>query len=790
MGNGRILLIIVFTAMLCTCNLMADSRGNCQYAALAGNITGTITNRQGEAVDLATIVLKDSLGKTVAGCTSDSLGHFVITNVPEQARTLFVSCLGYKDCSYAIKTGQTFFKFVLDTSTTALQEVTVTSKVPLIKREADRIVVNAEKLNAIATSFLDVLKHTPGVLVQDEDISMLGKNKILFFMDDRQIKMDMKALIVYLNALPSNNLKAIELMKTPPAKYSAEGDAGVINFVTRKLQNNYLGGLATNKLSIKEHVYDDAGVSLQYKRDQVEAYVNTGFGLGKMDYKSSTDIDYLQEKRVTDSQRKKDNGYVIVTTGIDYILTPKSTLGAIFSYNYMSPDAVKTGKTSVWPQCDIETMEKQFETYTTSKVDYNRYNANIHYQLAHIGQKGRLNVDADYLNYHIEDAVHLETAGTEDLSYLNRPRTTIKVYQAKADLTLPFKKSTVSCGTVYTRSTTENLTNYQSLSLERDLNDHFLYKEGVWGSYADIKIRLSQQWNVKAGLRTEYGVLDGHSLKLNQQTVKHQLDLFPTFFVGYEPDEDNSFSLSVSSRINRPNYSDINPFTTYVDANTITTGNPNLLPEKSYVTDLGYSHGDFSVSANITWRNRAIADFTRLNNQTHISTTTIDNIMKKQMYSLDLSYYFDKLKWLYTDIEGDFYTIYSQPVSNLYGNKTHCFSAFLYMNNNVYFNQARTLVANLWGQYQAKEEDAGGTSPSRYRVDFGLKWLLLQKKLSIGIEMRNLLASAPQWIVVSDGAVSRESFTPYRVFTISLSYKFGKKLDVEKKDFKIDSDRL
>lgn len=770
---------------MCKTLLLILFFGTFQYVALAEKISGTIDSRQGKAVALATIMVKDSLGQTMAGGTADSLGHFVITKVPKQARFLFVSCLGYKDSSYVIKNGQTLYHIVLDTLTTTLKEVTVTSKVPLIRREIDRIVINVDKLNSVATSFLDVLKHTPGVLVQDDNIRMLGKGKILFFIDDREIKMDMKGLIVYLNAMPSLNLKAIELMKTPPAKYTAEGDAGVINFVTKKLRNNYYGGLITNKLSVKECVYDDAGISLQYKRKRVVAYVNTDFGLGKINFKNKTDINYLQEKRKTNSQRLKDNGYVITTAGIDYVLTENSTVGAIFAYNYMSPDAEKTDQTRIWPNNDNGTEGRLFDTHTTSKVDYNRYNANIHYQLAHIGNKGKLNIDADYLDYHIGDVIHLETFGMENLSYLNRPSTIIKVYQAKADMTLPFKKNTASFGTVFTSSTTEDLTDYLSLSLDRDLNDHFLYKEDIWGSYADVKMNFSQKWSCKVGLRAEYGVLNGHSLKLNQQTVKHQFDLCPTFFIGYDPVEDNSFSLSVASRINRPNYSDINPFTTYLDANTIMTGNPNLQPEKSYVTDFGYSHKNFSVSANITWRKRVIASFTTLDNKTHISTTTIDNIMKQQMYSLNLSYSFDKLKWLYTNIEGDFYTIYSQPISHLYGDKTHCLSAFLYMDNNVYFNNTKTLIANLWGQYQTKEEDVGGMSPSRYRVDFGLKCLLCNKKLSIGVEVRNLLASTPQWIVVSDGTIYKKSFIPYRTFTITLSYRFGKKLNIEKKGFKI-----
>lgn len=129
---------------------------------------------------------------------------------------------------------------------------------------------------------MDVLKHTPGILVQDNDISMLNKGKIIFLLNGREMNMDMKGLVAYLTAQSSDNLKQIEVMTIPPAKYSAEGSAGVINFVTKKQRNNFIGGNAANKLSVRKSVYDDASISLQYKQNKVEAYMNAGVGFGTM----------------------------------------------------------------------------------------------------------------------------------------------------------------------------------------------------------------------------------------------------------------------------------------------------------------------------------------------------------------------------------------------------------------------------------------------------------------------------------------------------------------------------
>lgn len=754
-------------------------------------LSGKITDTQGKAISMAALVVKDSLETTITRAYSDSTGNFSIEVMPYKALTFSVSCLGYKSYTHKFNGDDKDISInvILDSDAIDLAEVVVTSKTPLTQRKIDRVVFNAQKLNAAASNLMDILKQTPGIIVQDDVISMISKGKIIFLLNGRELKMDMKGLVAFLSSQPSGNLQQIEVMTTPPAKYSAEGNAGIINFVTKKIQNNYFGGYLTNQLSIKERLYDGINCSMQYKKNQLEAYVSVGKGLGTMQTDSKTYIYYPLEIWSTTNNKLKSNNYILLTAGVDYGLTKNSTLGAIVTYNNMYPDADKKTATSI--SSGTGDILKYFETLTDFDSKYHRTGANLHYVANNIVNKdGSVNVNLDYLNYSINDHINLQTTYDESLGYLNRPKTDINVYQGKVDLELPVGNVTLSGGAAYSQSKTDNRTNYDYITNDYDLNDHFVYREQIFATYADIKYKLSDKIETKIGLRGEYGILDGNSVKLNSRTRNNQFDLFPTAFLNYSWNDNNSLSMSVSSRINRPSYVDINPFTTYIDSHTIQTGNPNLLPEKSYSVELGYTWGELSVSASAMWKNRVIASYTSIDSIKKLTTITMDNIMKKQMYSLDVSYYFDKVVWFDSSISGSVYTLISKPMAGYnFENISHT-SVFLYINNNIYFNRQKTLMANLWGQYQAKERDVVGESSSRYRIDLGLKYLLFGKKLSVGVEYQNMLASHTKSIIKSNDITYIYDYKPYRVLKISISYQFGKKLNVRPKKFGINKNRL
>ena len=753
-------------------------------------LLGTITDKQGTAINAATVMVKDSVG-VITTEHSNPAGYFVVEVKPNQSFTFSVSCLGYTEYSHEFHgtNKDIAINVILDSETSNLGEAVVTSKAPLMHRKIDRVVYNAERLNATATNFMDILKQTPGIIVQDDNISMIGKGKIVFLMNGRELKMDMKGLVTFLSSLSSDNLKQIEVMTTPLAKYSAEGNAGIINLIAKKTPNNYFGGNLSNQLSIKEHLYDDINYSMQYKRNKVEAYLTGATGFGNMQFNNNTYVNYPLETWSTTNSRLKSNKYAIVTAGADYELTKNSTLGAIITYHYMRPDFDEKATTTV--SSATENKAKFFETLTDFNCNYHRTNANLHYAINHLVSKGgSFNIDVDYLNYAIDAKEGLQTTHDEILSYLNRPSTGIKIYQGKADFELPVGKTTLSFGGVYTQSKTDNQTNYEYITNDKDLNDHFVYREEIIAAYADINYKLSNKIETKLGLRGEYGNLDGNSIKLNTRTRSHQLDLFPTAFLNYSWNDSHSLSLSFSSRINRPSYVDINPFSTYIDSHTIQSGNPKLMPEKSYIVDIEHTLGDLSLSVSSIWRNNAISSYTSIDVANKLTTTTIDNVMKKQMYHFNASYYFDKVKWFNSSISGSVYTLITKPMPNYNLEKTNHTAFFLYMSNNFYFNKQKTFVFNLWGQYQSKEKDVVGETLSRYRIDCGLKYFLFNKKLSIGINYLNMLSSHTKSIVKSNNATYTYDNNPYRVLKLSISYQFGKKLNVRPKNFGISSDRL
>lgn len=314
----------------------------------------------------------------------------------------------------------------------------------------------------------------------------------------------------------------------------------------------------------------------------------------------------------------------MTTAGIDYQCSDNSSLGAIFAYTNMQPDANNQAKTNVIHPKTNKSI-KNYKTETNSYIKYNRYNANLHYTLSNIKKGGLLNLNADYLNYAIDDIVYLHSLNDEKLNYKRHPENRIEIYQTNFDMEMPIRKGAVSYGVSFSQSETNNKTYYEQISIEENLNDHFIYREHILAAFADLRFKFSKHWDFKVGVRGEYGKLDGQSIKMNQRTIKQQFDIFPTVFLNYMPRKNKILYLNVSSRINRPSYVDINPFITYNDAHTITKGNPNLFPEKLYTAELGSTLNDFNISANAIWKDRVISSCVNMDNERKITTITTDN---------------------------------------------------------------------------------------------------------------------------------------------------------------------
>ena len=104
---------------------------------------------------------------------------------------------------------------------------------------------------------MDILERTPGVILdrQNNSLSMLGKDGVNVMINGKMTYMPTSALVQFLNGMSSDNVKSIELITTPPAKYDAEGNSGYINIELKKrLDEGVNGNLsATNSYSYNDN---------------------------------------------------------------------------------------------------------------------------------------------------------------------------------------------------------------------------------------------------------------------------------------------------------------------------------------------------------------------------------------------------------------------------------------------------------------------------------------------------------------------------------------------------------
>ena len=195
-------------------------------------LRGTVLDANGYPVEFATVSLADTVCK--AGAITDAKGAFTM-RIPRGRQTIHVQCLGYEDIPAEITGDTSMPQVFLKPSSREIDAVVVNAKRPLVTRTVDRVILDARSLAKLGGTAIDLLRHTPGLRVSlDGGVEMVGKGQLIVLVNGREQHMEGAELANYLRNLRAADVATIEVMTTPPAKYAAEGDAGIINIVERK----------------------------------------------------------------------------------------------------------------------------------------------------------------------------------------------------------------------------------------------------------------------------------------------------------------------------------------------------------------------------------------------------------------------------------------------------------------------------------------------------------------------------------------------------------------------------
>ena len=744
-------------------------------------------------VDFANVLLRSPKDSTlITGAITDSLGKFRIEVAPGKY-LLEIRALGLQAYhkTLTLSGAMNLGELLLNEEATQLSAVQVTGKRPIMLRKADRMVFDATQIAPAASSALDVLRQTPGLNVTDDGISIIGKGSVIVLINEKRVRLSGSALVSLLRSYPQSDLSEIQILTTPPAKYEAEGNAGILNIVLKKVKNDYFGGSVSPSFGLlADRPRYNLSTNFNYKKDKVTASLQLAAGHGGYLGNFNSYRTYPKQGTYSASETSftGKNSYFNVRAGLDYAFTPELTLGLNLSYTPEKDRPVRQNDTRdyrIAPNGSLELLRSL--PGTADELDKGSYtSANVHLEKSFKGTpKRRLSWDLDFAGYRQEEGRNFTSRGFtpqgalipgSDFRFNSTTNQRTDSYITSLDYTEPLGKGTLSFGAKGTWTRTRNTNDYDALSTIGERHDKILFDEHVYALYADLNQPLSAKWSLRSGLRMEYTHTAGENNGRRLENLRSYLNIFPTLFIGYNPNERHAFSLDATVRLNRPHFSQLSPFPNYENQYSILIGKEDLRASKRAHLALGYTFLgvlNFQLGGGYLWD--GITQVVRLDPTTNQGSYTHENAEKTWTFGLENSFFFNRVSFFQTYISQRVWysdTKIGSESASLYGGSKVSYR--VNMNNTFFFNRSKTFQGTCYISYGTPRYEGGFHTSHIVSGGVGLSYTLLQGKLRIASDLYNLVNSANNSkIETPDYRLNIINTNNYRYFSLSLSYSFG-----------------
>lgn len=563
---------------------------------MSQDIKGKIVDEKGEPLAFANVVLLNRQDSAfVKGVVSGEDGHFAIDSACNNG-IIKVTSVGYKtawkDC-----TGENagVIKMVADSK--VLGEVVVKSLLP------KTILKNGGMTTTVAGSVLEkagtmehLLDRIPNVSAQNGNIKVFGRGEPIIYINGRQMR-DRSEL----DRLSSDNIKSVEVIANPGARYAASTKA-VIRITTKKIQGDGFGFDATTEGSYdeKKNTGGYARLNLYYRRNGLElgayAYSSKQSSPDEKDLQQMTYLDKTLNQQ--DRTRWKNKTETFSSRlNASYQFDDNNSLGASISF-LRNPKLQTDGKT----EGSVLRNEVLTETNTSIRSEFGQ-NSNWSSNVYYVGKVGKLGIDfnTDWFwskgNNKNNIDEHYQEVNSEIQNQLVSSTTSKynRLIASKMVLSYPLFGGDLSVGGEY--SFTNRNTNYAIIpnTLADNVIDRI--KEGMASAFVTYN-RDFGKLNMEAGLRYENVDFkyydDGQYMAEQSKTYG---EWFPSLSLSM-PIGNVQMQLSYAADINRPNYWVLRSGVQYSNHYTYETGNPFLVSEISRNTsyDLAYKWLTFNLT--------------------------------------------------------------------------------------------------------------------------------------------------------------------------------------------------
>jgi hypothetical protein len=774
-------LLLVITC--CCISILLYAQTSAKTATVKGVVIDSLTNKP---LDFVTIALVDATTKApVKSTLTKDNGSFELKNVLPKAYQLSLVYIGYRTKTIAVNANEdvNLNKLLISPSNSQLKEVAVSALKPLMKQEVDRISydVQADPESKSLTA-LDMMRKVPLLSVDASDnIKLRGDGNYKILLNGKESALLAKNPSDVLKSMPGTNIVKIEVITTPPAKYDAEGLAGIINIITTKNADQGYNGSVNGNLS-----------NIWGQRLNLNATVKQGkFGFtGYIGASSRPERASEFENRTTFFTAPS----AVYQSGNRANSNDNRYGSAELSYEIDTLNLI-TGTFNDYKGTGISDNDQLTQLFNASNALTNTYRVinhgtngwlgsdmGLNYQLGFKRNKEQLlTVSYKYSNSSNKQFTDVKTdrAGTPNYRQNNDAGT--KEYTTQLDYIQPAKVLTIEAGgKMILRDNFSNFSNDAQNSsgayvTDPTLTNNFTYNQDVYSLYNSYTVKLTK-WIFKGGLRFERTNIAAEFTSTSGGAFDRGYNNLVPSFSAQRVLKNSSVTFGFTQRIQRPGIWQLNPFSDRSNPLYINMGNPDLRPAVNNTFELSYGNfakGSINISSNYAFSNNTIQNIATVNG--NVTTQTYANVGKNKRLGLDVSLNYPLTKRMNINVNTEIVRVW---IEGFYNNKLYTNSGqqgHVFTNGSYKFDNGYRIGMNIG--YDSRYVLLQGVD--NYWLGGGAS---ISKDIFKGKGTINLNANNPfkkfnklDFITkTADFETVNTNQNFYRNINLNFSYKFGK----------------
>lgn len=654
-------------------------------------------------------------------------GNFILPLISGVETSVVINAFGYNDTTLIVSTSGAdviLEPLLLSPSDKAfmLSEITVSAKPYSVRRATDRLVMSINGMSEFTknNTIFGLLRYVPLLRVNElQGISMAGREKVEVYINGRKAKMPSDQVTTYLNSLPAESIKNIELITNPGSQFDVPANTGIINITLRRAETDGLRGFATAQMWQTHYNKQIGSLNLNYTRGKFGLVTTLGArNIGDW-AESLSVVEFLNSGNSVERKSTSRNRRQIYSAHFDmnYALDNRQSIGVVANFNLWKgkPKQVSESKYYSPSSQDADSMIN-----TTALSDsYNGWaSVNLNYSIS-FNDRSSLALDADYQYYKASSKLAYEASGStaNHSSYNQQTPTRNDLWTAKGEYVFkPSATQKLIVGAQAYTSKSVDETRFENVvppATDFYESSKFDYSEKGISGYINFEHAFSERVSSSIGMRYEHTYIDGELRGQPESYFSKNINRWlPSLNLTYVPSQSCYLWYTLGMQSSLVPYVYLNPFVVRQTATSYTTGNPNLIPPKSFFQGIGcYIAGKYLINLSHSVTKDGYEQFTLPTGDNEEVTTPL-NYGNSHGFSASVNAsqaFFNNIWTLSATVFGD-YTHYFSPIKEIDVDKGVFYADFSLDNT---FVLSKRHSCKLLTNYQFRPSRKGITSRSK-----------------------------------------------------------------------------